>query len=273
MLLLKREERLIKKHMSDDEMNKRILEGYIDKQKTEDRYLLDDKNAIILVKNNDKTSHSETYIMIHERLIDGRIKEINRWYMSGYYFGSIHYVTPISNLNLFKIQNGAGSFNALYDYQNGKFVVPRGDWDLLEFGRRNKLLEQYNGILASFSLSSDYEEDDELSYVNPVTNEKVVESFGVRDGNYYALLNLDGTIRGNRLFKGENFSKIESIIDLDKYESLAEFKKERKQFCNDKKKKQKQEYYQMIEARNDGSISPYLDSEVAKILELKINKI
>lgn len=269
MLLPKRVERRMKKHMSDDEINERILKGYIDMQKTEDRYLLDDKNAIILVENNDKTSHSECYIMIHERLIDGKLKEINRWYMNCYYFGSIHSVTPIKNLNLFKVQNGAGDFNALYDYKNDRFIVPRGDWGLLEFGRKNKLLEQYNGILASFSLSSDYEEDDVFSYVNPVTDEEIVESFGVRDGNYYALLNLDGTIRGNRLFKGKDFSKIESIIDLDKYDSLAEFKKERKQFCNDKKKKQKQEYYQMIESRNDGSISPYLDSEVAKILELK----
>lgn len=269
MLIPKRVERRMKKYMSDDEISMKILKGYIDMKKTEDRYLLDESNAIILVENNDRISHSEYYIMIHERLIDGKLEEINRWYMNSYYFGSIHRVTPIKDLNLFKVQNGAGDFNALYDYKNGKFVVPRGDWGLLEFGSENKLLEQYNGILASFSISSDYEEDDSFSYVNPITNKKMVESFGVRDGNYYALLNLDGTIRGNKLFKGSDFSKIESIIDLTEYGTLAEFKKERKKFCNDKKKKQKQKYYQMIELRNDGSISPYLDSEVAKIFELK----
>ena len=102
-----------------------------------------------------------------------------------------------------------------------------------------------------------------------MTNEKIVESFGVKDGTYYAILNTDGTIRGNKLFKGSSFSKISQIIDLDQYESLDAFKQERKQLCNDKKQKQKQEYQQMIETRNDGSISPYLDSEVAKVLGLK----
>lgn len=62
------------------------------------------------------------------------------------------------------------------------------------------------------------------------------------------------------------FSRISQIIDLDEYESLDAFKQDRKQICN----AQKQEYQQMIETRNDGSISPYLDSEVAKVLGLKI---
>ena len=119
-------------------------------------------------------------------------------------------------------------------------------------------------------MSSDYEEGDVFPYTNPVTNEKMVASFGFDDGIYYAILNIDGTIRGNKLFKGSSFSRISQIIDLNEYESLGAFKQERKQLCNDKKKKLKQEYQQMIEARNDGSISPYLDSEVAKVLGLKI---
>lgn len=269
MLLPKRVKRRMKKHMSEEEISMRVLKEYIDMQKTEDRYLLDESNAIILVENNDKASHNETYIMIHERLIDGKLKEINRWYMNGYYFGSIHRVTPIKNLNLFKVQNGTGYFNALYDYKNDMFIVPQGDWNLLEFGRDNKYFEQFNGILASFSISSDYDEDDVVSYTNPITNEKITESFRVRDGNYYAVLNLDGTIKGNKLFKGIDFSRIKSIIDLSEYGTLTEFKKARKQFCNDEKKAQKQNYYSMIESRNDGSISPYLDSKVAEILKLK----
>ena len=247
-----------------------LIKKLVYNQKTEDRYILDDENAIIVIRNNDKNTHSEDYIMIHQRLEGGNLVEINRWYISGYYFGSIHDVTVIKDLNLFQVQNSGGAFNALYDYKNGKFVVPRGVWGIVESGRPgNSILKKYNGFLASFGISSDYEEGDVYSYTNPITNEKIVESFGVNDGTYYAILNTDGTIRGNKLFKGRSFSKISQIIDLDQYESLDAFKQERKQLCNDKKKKQKQEYQQMIETRNDGSISPYLDSEVAKVLGLK----
>lgn len=238
-------------------------------QKIEDRYILDNENAIIVIENNDRNTHSEYYIMIHQRLENGKLVEINRWYISGYYFGPIQEVTVIKDLNLFQVQNSYGGFNALYDYKNGKFVVPRGVWWIIESGRGNSILKKYNGFLASFEISSDYEEGDVYSYTNPMTNEKIVESFGVKDGTYYAILNTDGTIRENKLFKGSSFSKISQIIDLDQYESLDAFKQERKQLCNNKKQKQKQEYQQMIETRNDGSISPYLDSEVAKVLGLK----
>lgn len=238
-------------------------------QKTEDRYILDSENAIIVIENNDRNTHSEYYIMIHERLENGELVEINRWYINGYYFGSIHDVSVIKDLNLFQVQNSCGNFNALYDYKNGKFVVPRGDWSVVESGRDNSILKKYNGFLASFSISSDYEEGDVFSYTNPITNKKIIESFTVNDSNYYAILNTDGTIRGNKLFKGSSFSRISQIIDLDEYESLEAFKQERKQLCNAQKQKQKQEYQHLIESRADGSISPYLDSEVAKVLELK----
>jgi len=245
------------------------IKKLVSSQKTEDRYILDDENAIIVIENNDRNTHSEYYIMIHQRLEEGKLVEINRWYINSYYFGSIHDVTVIKDLNLFQVQNGLGDFNALYDYKNGKFVVPRGVWTTVSRGRNNEILNKYNGFLASFGISADYEKGDVFSYTNPITNEKIVKSFGASDGDYYAILNIDGTIRGNKLFKGSSFSKISQIIDLDKYESLDAFKQERKQVCNEKKKKRKQAYQQMIETRNDGSISPYLDSEVAKVLGLK----
>ena len=238
-------------------------------QKSEDKYILDDENAIIIIKNNDTHTHNEHYIMIHQRLQNGKLVEINRCYINSYYFGTIHNYSQIKELNLFKVQDG-GYFGALYDYKNGKFVVSQGVWQNIITGHNNKILNKYNGFLATFKISADYEEGDVLSYTNPMTNEKVVESFGVNDGIYYAIINIDGTIRGNKLFKGSSFSKINQIIDLDQYESLDAFKQERKQICNAQKQKQKQEYQQMIETRNDGSISPYLDSEVAKVLGLKI---
>lgn len=243
------------------------IEKLISQQTAEDKYILDDENAIIVIlSNNNHLEHF--YIMIHERLVDNKLVEINRWPLRSYYFGYIHDVTVIKDFNLFKVQNGSGNFNALYNYKENKFVVPQNTWELVKSGRDNSILKKYNGFLASFKIISDYEEDDVYAYDNTITNERIVESFYVEDGNYYAILNLDGTIRGNKLFKGKSFSKITKIIDLNEYESLDAFKNERKQLCNNEKQKSKQEYHKLLESRNDGSISPYLDNEVAKVLKL-----
>lgn len=241
------------------------IETLVKNQDVEDKYILDDENAIILIRNDEKTG----YIMIHERIVDEELIEMNRWFLRTYYFGSIHNVSVIKNLNLFQVQNGSGDFNALYNYKEARFVVAQNIWQDVYSGRHNNYLKKYNGFLASFSILSDYEEDDVYRYENAITGEEIVESFIVKDGNYYAILNIDGTIRGNKLFKGTCFSKIEEIINLDGYETLDEFKEERKRICNKQKQKNKQEYYELLKSRNDGSISPYLDSEVVKIINLK----
>ncbi len=41
--------------------------------------------------------------------------------------------------------------------------------------------------------------------------------------------------------------------------------------CNREKEERKQQYFAMISGRNDGSKSPYLDSEVASIIKVKSN--
>ena len=243
-----------------------FLKILVKHQKAEDKYILDKENAIIVIKDGNG------YAMIHERLIDDNLVEINRWPLDNYYYSyrsDERDKAHIWSLDLFKIQSGRGTYNALYDYKNDKFVIPPKIWDRIRVGKDDLYLKKYNGILASFNISSDKEKDDVFTYENEITGEKIEESFKVNDGYYYAIINLDGTIRGNKLFKGSTFPKITEIIDLDKYESLDAFKEERKKICNDTKKKQKQEYYQMIEERNDGNISPYLDSEVARIFNLK----
>ncbi|MBE6140979.1 MAG: hypothetical protein E7172_05585 [Firmicutes bacterium] len=241
----------------------------VSSQKTRDRFILDDENAIILIDNDDQSTHKDYYIMIHQRLTNGKLVEMNRWYIRSYYYGPIQKASVIKDLNLFLVQNMGGSFSSLYDYKNANFVVPRNIWDIIESGYNDEYLKKYNGFLATFEISSDYEEGDVFSYTNPITNAKITKSFMVKDGSYYAILNIDGTIRGNKIFKGSSFSEITEIIDLSKYDSLSAFKEERKQLCNDKKQEKRKEYHQMIELRNDGSISPYLDSEVAKVLNLK----
>lgn len=64
---------------------------------------------------------------------------------------------------------------------------------------------------------------DYIRYTHPITKEKMYKSFALTE-TYYALVNTDGTIRGNKLFKGANFSEITEIIDLKAYSSLREFK-------------------------------------------------
>lgn len=102
--------------------------------------------------------------------------------------------------------------------------------------------------------------------MNPVTNRKIEEFFIVRDENYYIMINIDRTIRGNKLFKGSNFSKIKSIIDLKKWESLIKFKRKNKQLCNALKDINKREHYRWLKSRNN-DISPYMNQEGLKILE------
>ena len=237
-----------------------------------DCYILDDEDAIIVKDIYDGCDpKKQEYLMIHERLVDDKLVEINKWIIKGMYIG--HKDEPmnavIKDLNLFKVENGRRGFNAVYNYKEGKFIIPQNTWSEVGTRYHNLHLERYKGFLASFEIKSDHEEDDEFSYTCPITDCTVEESFEVTDGNYYAIIDIDGTIRGNKLFKGDSFSKITQIIDLDKYESLDAFKNERKQLCTDEKQRRKQEYHQLLESRNDGNISPYLDSEVEKVLNLK----
>lgn len=243
---------------------KEKINDYISCKHILDSYILDDYNAILVIKDEDTG-----YNMLHVRLVNEKIEVINRWHLNNYHFGFIHDITIIKSLNIFQVQNVEGNFNALYNYREGKFIVPIGIWNAIDAGRRNCILNKYNGFLAYFTVESDYEDDDKYSYVNEVTGDRIFESFTINDGTYFALINVDGTIRGNKLFKGATFSKITEIIDLEKYDSIDEFKKERIQACNSQKQDNKQKYHELLESRNDGSISPYFDSEVAKVLSLK----
>ncbi len=203
----KRVERHIRKRIPDEELtqeevNRRLLKGYFDAQPKEDGYLLDSENAIIVRKNKEEDKYDGHYVMIHQRLVDRNLVEINRWYLPGYYFGSIHNISVIKDFDLFKVQNGMGDFGSLYDYKNGKFIVPQGAFAKLDFGCHNEILKEYHGVIGSFSICSDYKKYDSYSYVNAITGKVERRFFKVRKGDYYGMLNLDGSIRGNQLFRG-----------------------------------------------------------------------
>lgn len=254
--------RVIPEDTVEEITNIKCLKKYLDKYVAQDKYLLDLENAIVVFQNeNDK------YVMCHKRLMSGNMVEMNRWYLPSYYFGGIHSISVLSDLGLFKVQNGQGDFGSLYDYINGKFIVPQGNFARLDFGSRNEILKEYHGMIGSFSVSSDYEKRDLYHYTNAITGVRGVRSFKVTKGNYYGMVNLDGSIRGNKLFRGKSFSEPEEIIDLDHYESLDAFKREVKEECNREKQELKKQFFQSLEERE--ATSPYLDQEMAGIIKVK----
>ena len=230
-----------------------------------EKFILGSKDAIIVVEN----TSNRGFTMIHERLIDGQLHEINRWTLNNYRFGVLGGVAIKSDYNLFMVQNGNGVFDGVYNYKDARFVVPQNVWDSVDPGYGDRMLRRYGCFVGSFDVSSDLEDDDSYSYTNPITGEKSVETFVVRDKTYFGIIDPDGSIRDGKLFKGSSLSKITEIIDLKNYESVKIFKDIKKQMCNIKKYEAKLQYRQLIESRNNGSMSPYYGLEVEKVLNLK----
>lgn len=260
------------------------LDTLIFSMEVRDRYFLDLENALVIIDNPDSSSKNR-YVMIHYRLINGNLVEINRWDHSTYYF-ELHNDDVIKDLNLFMVQGGRGlgcnshnCYGAIYNYKLGSFVVEKDLFDCI--GTTNLVsginyavpgpnyLKKYNCFLAYFYLSSVYEDGDIITYENPVTCEQMEYNFNITDGLYFALLTPDGKIKGNKLFKGENFSRIVEYIDLDKNVSLKEFKQERIRILNERKRKEKEQYYKELVASGKEYISPYLDQEVMDVLKLE----
>lgn len=256
------------------------LKQLISDIQAEDYYILDEKNSVVLIEQRDNTNDTCINTMIHYRLENGKLIEMNRWNIDKYHFG-IHYnKDTLKELHLCMIQTANGNNDAIYNYNLAKFIVKPGIWNNISIGNQASgikfqapqidYLKEYNGFLACFSLSSTYEDEkDVVSYKNPITQEKIYYSFNIDDGLYFAILNTDGSIRQNKLFKGQNFSRIVQIIDLDEYQSLEEFKQKRVEYLNQLKKQQKEKYYASLYANPQPYFSPYLDREVLKVLKLQ----
>lgn len=69
-------------------------------QKTEDSYILDDENAIIVIKNLNNQINNNVYEMIQERVIDGNPEVVNHWYLSCYHPGFIQRLALIKDFDL-----------------------------------------------------------------------------------------------------------------------------------------------------------------------------
>lgn len=249
----------------------------------EDFLVFDEEDAIVVVKNPNESSKND-YLMIHYRFIDGKLKEMNRWEQRTRFFGPTNHQN-ITELNLFMVPGGCNIFHpswdccgSLYDYKTCKFVVPKGDFDGISMTNHlagvmhaipeKNYLKESNCFLSNFELTSEYEEGDILHYTNPITSEDMAYCFSSSE-IYFAFLNIDGTIRGNKLFRGRNLSRIENTIDLENYVSLEEFKKSRRKELTKKKNIAKKNYYENTKKEQKAFISPYQDDEIMRLLELK----
>ena len=232
-------------------------------------YILDDENAIALV------GRYRYNVMIHYMMSYGNLFEVT--------------FTPMRNVHgrqlkkhkLFMLMedNYANRCVAIYDYEHGQFIVKNGMFDNIGYDATMNIidqhtpcidyLKQHNCFLAYFNLMSDGRTlSEQLEFTSLINGFSYFYDFEPPKETYYAFVNLDGTIRGNSLFKGEHLSKIEQVIDLGQYGSLEEFKTQRRNKLNEIGKQSKQAYYDRVGTGHWENPSPYLDEEVIKVMSL-----
>ncbi len=198
-----------------------------------DKVVLDDQNVIVIYENPYK-ENGYSYIMVHYRLQDKKFFEVNRWDQERFYFVKPE-IEILKDLKLFMIKGKMGCFskfqdayNAIYHYEKGQFIVKKGIWDSLGYQNCTGInddihyLEDYHCFIAHFKLCHVLDKKVEDSKTTKISE----EGFSIEDKNHFAVLNLDGTIRGNRLFIGDDLFHIEQIVDLG-LSTLEDYKKSR----------------------------------------------
>jgi len=240
-----------------------------------DEYILDKNNIIVVTEN----INTKEYSMTHYKMENETLNYVMSWILKYYYFCDVKSRFILKEHHLFLIPTGR-KIDGIYNYELGKFIVKRGLWHNITLTNQGltdiyptpsvNYLEEYQGFIAYFTLESDHKKDSKtLFWDNPYTKERMCHRFHVSDNPYFAILNLDGTIRENKLFQGNSFSEIEKVIELDNYGSLEEFMKARKEELNQESFIKSQEYYQKLKENNNSFISPYQEQEVLKVLSRK----
>jgi len=241
-------------------------------------FLLDEKNAIIINKGD------EFHIARHYRLIDEYVSDrdiafsdkkftklIKEWKIPFYHIeqqplnGTTLFYTATDKeftSNKFSYTNGR-----IYDYVKAKFLFDPTFWENISIA----LFEQYQVFLGSFTLASDKSKKfpSSISWEHPLTKKRITYQIEQKDIPYFAILELDGSIRGNKLFQGNSFSEITNIIDLDEYGSLDEFVLFRKKVLNEQRDLRKLEYDQRKQELQTEYATPYLDNEVMKLVRTR----
>lgn len=259
--------------------NKKVkpVKDYVSDIRKECKYILDDENVMVLLENTNPEI-DEYYMMAHYRLKDQNLNLIQSWPQDGYTIGT----SPedvISSHSLVLLQGGTEKMthdiihNALYNYQSGEMIIAPGIWDNINYLSSHitpspveiNFLTEYNCFIAQFQLMSSQDECCYQSYYHPITREKKDWSGIVMDDPHFAILNMDGTIRDNKLLIGKDFFSIRSTVDLNEYSSLEEYKRKRLLILEEEKRKKKEEFDQVLK-QNEQYANTY-QNVVKKILK------
>ena len=185
--------------------------------------------------------------------------------------------TPSLNKNgisVIRSYHGEEYEELVYDINNSKVLIEPGLYDSFAFyssevspatGRDViDYTKDFNAIIGVFDIVS-RDEDDIYTYNDPLTGTNVTCDFGIHEGIYYAMINMDGTIRSNKLFRGNDFSKIEFIVDMDEFKSLEAYKVYRQDVVNRRKQNLKKDFNKSMQKY--GAYFPYQNEGVIKLLK------
>lgn len=207
-------------------------------------YYLDSYNVINAYEIFENGNYN--YYLAHFKKEGDEWKFIKMWDKLDAITGSKNVSYPKQHLFFAAYRNGISSY--VYNWQTYEFPVEVGTYDSLihsyvEDGNARNYLDDYNCYIGKFTLSSDREESDIVTYYDYLEQGYKQHSFVQKDEPYFTILNIDGTIRDNKLFQGLSTSFINKEIDLNLYDSLEDFKEKRRKMLNLTKQSLKELYF------------------------------
>ena len=120
------------------------IKTIVDNQSSSDKFILDDKNAIIVVRNLEK-NNSYKYTMIHERLEENDLNIVNSFELKNYWYSIDESKVLFRDLNLFLVQENSISSDAIYNYKDGKFIIEKGLFNsIITTNNYVDFLKEYN---------------------------------------------------------------------------------------------------------------------------------
>ena len=270
------------KQKKNDKQKVKNLQDAIERKMAQERkflvktYILDDENAIA-ISYLPMSDDNRRFIMTHYQMSYGKLYNITTYRMRG------SHGKHLKKYKLFLIMKDNYDYEnhciAIYDYQQEKFIVETDTFDNIGYDSsmsiidqctpRIDYLKQHNCFFAYFTLVSNNKlGDDGVQYKCSINGSYYWYDFGLPTETYFAFVNLDGTIRGNSLFNGDDITKIEQIINLGPYGSLEAFKIQRRNELNEIIRQNKKAYYDKVGTGDFENPSPYMDQEVIKVMTL-----
>lgn len=235
-----------------------------------DYQILDSENIIVETLISDEPLASNNrYTITHYKYDQEHLQEIKTWKLKkGVCSLQIHI---FHEYQILTINDKNGNIDEVYNYKEGREIIPSGIWTkiMITNDRGNNghiiptvnYLKEYGALIGQLEIKSEILENESeyFTWENPYTHERFTQDFDEKE-TYFAIINLDGSIRENKLFQGNTFSQIEQIIDLNNYDSLASFvQKKRKELTRQKALKNQTSLPEVF--------SPYLDKEVHSVLK------